>query len=60
MSVLERHAMEEATVKMVSMTTLANAIQVIPAKTAKQVSNYSSPAICHSFMLPHVQPHYIE
>ena len=50
MSVLERSAMEEAYVKMVSMATLANAIQDTLAKTAKQVSNYSSPAICHSFM----------
>ena len=54
MSVLERHAMEEANVKMVSMTTLANAIRDTLAKTAKQVSNYSSPAICLSFVLPHV------
>ena len=43
MSVLERHAMEEANVKMVSMTTLANAIWDTLAKTAKQVSNYSKP-----------------
>ena len=39
MSVLERHAMEEVNVKMVSMTTHANAIVDILAKTVKQVRN---------------------
>ena len=39
MSVLEIHAVEEANVKMVSMTTLANVIWDTLAKTAKQVSN---------------------
>ena len=60
MTVKVRHAVEEANVKMVSMTTLANAIQDTLAKTAKQVSNYSSPAICLSFVLPYVLPHKIE
>ena len=41
MNVLERYAVEEANVKMVSMITLAIAIQITLAKTAKQVSNYS-------------------
>ena len=39
MTVLERHAMEEVNVKMVSTTTHANAIVDILAKTVKQVSN---------------------
>ena len=51
MSVLERHAMEEANVKMVSMTTLANVILDSLAKTAKQVSKNSSQAVCLSSML---------
>ena len=39
MTVLERHAMEEVNVKTVSMTTHANAIVDILAKTVKQVRN---------------------
>ena len=43
MTVLERHAMEEVNVKMVSMTIHANATADILAKTVKQVSNTHKP-----------------
>ena len=39
MTVLEKHAMEEVNVEMVSMIIRANAVVDILAKTVKQVSN---------------------
>ena len=44
MTVLEKHAMEEVNVMMVSMTIYANAMMDIPAKTAKQVCD------CHDIL----------